>query len=130
MLPCCALTWRGVQRYENGAWKGYTAHDMQLEFVMLDPFIRTTMTPHASGNGTFVAAFKAPDRYGVFKFRVVYNRRGFTVLRSETLVSLRPLNHDEEERFIEAAFPYYASVASMMAGFVVFGCVFLYSRDE
>ena len=70
------------------------------------------------------------SRYGVFKFRVVYNRRGLTVLRSETLVSLRPLNHDEEERFIEAAFPYYASVASMMAGFVVFGCVFLYSRDE
>jgi oligosaccharyltransferase complex subunit beta len=45
-------------------------------------------------------------------------------------VSIRPFHHDEYERFILQAYPYYTSALSMMAGFLVFGVAFLYSRDS
>lgn len=47
-----------------------------------------------------------------------------------TQVSIRPFHHDEYERFIFSAFPYYASAFSMMAGFLVFGAFFLYSKPK
>jgi hypothetical protein len=44
---------------------------MQLEFVMLDPHVRTNMVSNAD-TGKFSATFVAPDNYGIFKFRVLY----------------------------------------------------------
>jgi oligosaccharyltransferase complex subunit beta len=41
---------------------------------------------------------------------------------------VRPFKHDEYERFIVQAYPYYASVASMMAGFLALGALFLYTK--
>ena len=38
--------------------------------------------------------------------------------------------HDQYERFIPSAYPYYASSFSMMAGVFVFALVFLYTKDE
>jgi oligosaccharyltransferase complex subunit beta len=43
-------------------------------------------------------------------------------------VPIRPFKHHEYERFILQAYPYYASVASMMAGFMAVGAFFLYTR--
>jgi oligosaccharyltransferase complex subunit beta len=43
-------------------------------------------------------------------------------------VSIRPFHHDEYERFIFSAYPYYTSTFSMMAGFFIFGLFFMYSR--
>ena len=43
-------------------------------------------------------------------------------------VPIRPFKHHEYERFIVQAYPYYASVASMMAGFMAVGFFFLYTR--
>ena len=42
--------------------------------------------------------------------------------QSET-VPIRPFKHNEYERFIGQAFPYYASAASMMAGFLALGAL-------
>ena len=112
---------------ESGEWEAFQADDMQLEFVMLDPYERTTM--QAGDDGVFTAVFKVPDVYGIFKFRVVYRRPGLTTLFRSTQVSVRPYRHNEYERFIESAFPYYTSAFSMMAGVFVFSFAFLYHRD-
>jgi len=71
-----------------------------------------------------------PDVYGVYKFVVRYNKLGYGNLLLEEQVSIHPFRHDQFERFIDVAFPYYASAFSMMAGFFVFGIVFLYSRTS
>ncbi|KDO35433.1 hypothetical protein SPRG_00281 [Saprolegnia parasitica CBS 223.65] len=117
-----------VAELKHGAWAPFAADDVQLEFVMLDPHVRKTMTHN--GNGRFSVTFTAPDVYGIFQFRVMYRRIGFSTLHFTTQVSLRPYKHDEYERFIPAAFPYYASAFSMMAGVLVFSVVFLYGSDK
>jgi oligosaccharyltransferase complex subunit beta len=43
-------------------------------------------------------------------------------------VPVRPFKHNEYERFLVAAYPYYASGFSTMAAFFVFGFFFLYHK--
>ena len=72
---------------------------------------------------------QAPDSYGIFKFRLLYRRPGLSVLHREDQVglgspdtakvyfvhgpqhffqvNLRPFAHNEYERFIFSAYPYY-----------------------
>ncbi|CAM9650987.1 unnamed protein product [Chrysoparadoxa australica] len=114
---------------ENGGWGPFAASDVQLEFIMLDPFERITLENNPS-TGLFHTTFQVPDTYGIFKFRVLYRRVGYTVLDASTQVSLRPYKHDEFERFITAAFPYYTAAFSIMAGFFAFTGLFLYSSDK
>ena len=45
-------------------------------------------------------------------------------------MSVRPLRHNQYERFIPSAYPYYASAFSMMAGVFVFALVFLHMADD
>ncbi|CAG2227728.1 dolichyl-diphosphooligosaccharide--protein glycosyltransferase 48 kDa subunit-like [Mytilus galloprovincialis] len=116
-----------IDELKGGKWVPFTAKDVQLEFVRIDPFVRTTLQPK---NGKFSTTFKLPDVYGVYQFRVDYNRIGYTHLFSTTQVSVRPLEHTQYERFIYSAFPYYASAFSMMAGVVLFSIVFLHFKDE
>eukprot|EP01138_Halocafeteria_seosinensis_P008082 gb/GECG01008258.1/.p1 GENE.gb/GECG01008258.1/~~gb/GECG01008258.1/.p1 ORF type:complete len:479 (+),score=57.05 gb/GECG01008258.1/:1-1437(+) len=118
------LQWDG----SAGKWTPYIADDVQLEFVMLDPYVRTTMKP--SSNGTYTGTFKAPDQHGIYKFRVMYRRPALTVLKEEDVVSVRPFWHNEFERFITTAYPYYAAGIMTMIGFVVTGYIFLYTEDK
>nr|XP_054769099.1 dolichyl-diphosphooligosaccharide--protein glycosyltransferase 48 kDa subunit-like [Lytechinus pictus] len=111
----------------DGEWRPFSAKDVQLEFVRIDPFVRTSLQ---SNNGRFSTVFKLPDIYGVFQFKVDYNRIGYTHLFSTTQVSVRPFEHTQFERFIPSAFPYYASAFSMMFGVFVFSFVFLHHRDS
>lgn len=66
--------------------------------------------------------------YGIYKFRVQYRRQGLSVLSLSDQVSIRPYRHNEYERFIDAAMPYYASAFSIMAGFFVFSFFFLFTK--
>lgn len=116
-----------IEEVVNGKWVPFQAKDVQLEFVRLDPFVRATMT---NSNGNFNLKFKIPDVYGIFKFVVDYNRIGYTHLFSTTQVSVRPLEHTQYDRFIPAAFPYYASAFSMMAAVFLFTFIQLYHTDE
>ncbi|GJQ71656.1 hypothetical protein Trydic_g11352 [Trypoxylus dichotomus] len=109
-------------------WKPYIADDIQLEFVRIDPFIRTTLKH--KGNGKYEARFKIPDVYGVYQFKVDYNRIGYTHLYSTTQVSVRPLEHTQYERFIPSAYPYYISAFSMMFGVFLFSFVFLHYKED
>lgn len=80
--------------------------------------------------GKFYTSFKIPDVYGVFKFVIDYRRNGLTHLELSQQVPVRHFKHNEFERFIVSAYPYYASAFSCMIGFLMFGFVFLYSRDK
>lgn len=118
-----------VEEYSDGVWRPFTATDMQMEFVMLDPYIRKTMTAD-SRTGRHTVQFTAPDDYGIFKFRVMYRRPGYSVLHAETQVSIRPFKHNEYERFIPTAYPYYTSSFSAMVGFLMFSMYFLFSSSS
>ena len=98
-----------------------------LFYFRIDPFVRMTLEDE---NGHFVGKFKVPDVYGVFQFKVDYVRKGLTRLYSATQFSVRPLRHDQYERFIESAYPYYVSSFSMMFGVFLFSIVFLHFKEE
>merc|ERR1712079_472706 len=97
------------------------------EFHRIDPFVRLTMT---NSNGHFVGKFKIPDVYGVYQFKVDYVRTGLTRLYSTTQYSVRPWRHDQYERFISSAYPYYVSSFSMMVGVFIFSIVFLHHKED
>ncbi|KFB48605.1 AGAP006383-PA-like protein [Anopheles sinensis] len=115
-------------RAGNGQWKAFEASDVQLEFVRIDPFVRTTLVP--VGGGRYEARFLIPDVYGVYQFKVNYDRTGYTHLYSTTQVSVRPLTHTQYERFIPSAYPYYASAFSMIVGMFLFSFLFLHFKDD
>jgi oligosaccharyltransferase complex subunit beta len=117
-----------IEEQIDGAWKPYVANDIQLEFVRIDPFVRLTLK--SVGGGRYQAKFKIPDVYGVYQFKVDYDRVGITRLYSTTQVSVRPLTHTQYERFIPSAYPYYASAFSMMFGVFVFSFFFLYFKEK
>uniref|UniRef100_F1L1C8 Dolichyl-diphosphooligosaccharide--protein glycosyltransferase 48 kDa subunit n=1 Tax=Ascaris suum TaxID=6253 RepID=F1L1C8_ASCSU len=115
-----------IEELKEGKWVPFTGKDVQLEFVRIDPFVRTTLK---NTGGKLKAQFKLPDVYGVFKFLVDYRRIGYTHLYDVRQVSVRPLEHTQYERFIRSAYPYYASAFSMMLGVMLFSCVFLYHKE-
>ncbi|KJE89475.1 dolichyl-diphosphooligosaccharide-protein glycotransferase [Capsaspora owczarzaki ATCC 30864] len=116
-----------VEELVDRNWVGYQGNDMQLEFVMLNPYLRLTL--NNTGDGVQHASFQAPDVYGVFQFRVDYKRTGYTYVQVHNQIPVRPLQNTQYERFIFSAFPYYASAFSMMGGLFVFSLVFLYHRE-
>ncbi|KAL1137786.1 hypothetical protein AAG570_009482 [Ranatra chinensis] len=117
-----------LERKTNHGWIPHDADDVQLEFVRIDPFVRTKLVRKSPGS--YKAVFKIPDVYGVYQFKVDYNRIGYTAIYSSTQVSVRPLEHTQYERFIPNAYPYYASAFSMMVGVFLFSIVFLHFKED
>lgn len=91
---------------------------------MLDPHLRLPLSvlPSASSPSAtrLGARFQAPDRHGVFTLRVDYRRPGWTYLDEKLVVSVTPPRHDEYDRFITGAWPYYGGAASVSAATLVF----------
>jgi oligosaccharyltransferase complex subunit beta len=72
------------------AWEPYSGiKDMQLEFTMLDPHIRTALPPVPGKPGQYSVTFRVPDRHGVFKFNVDYKRKGYVspILSSQAVLT-------------------------------------------
>jgi len=116
-----------IEERVNGKWVPFKADDVQLEFIMLDPYVRVNLTH--DGKGKYSTSFELPDVYGVFTFKVDYQRPGYTPLQAISRVPVRPFRHDQYERFIPSAYPYYAGAFSMLAGLFIFSVVFLYHKD-
>jgi len=104
--------------------------DMQLEFTMLDPFIRTGLKAVPGVPGAYSLTFRAPDRHGVFKFVVDYKRKGFTPVHVALQAAIVPPRHDGYPRFLSAAWPYYAGAFSTSIGFIFFVVVYLGGEAE
>jgi len=117
-----------IEEWDGQKWTPYVAPDVQLEFRMIDPYVRITLK--TDGKGKFFNTFKLPDVYGVFTFKVEYTRQGYSFVNSIVREPVRPVRHNEYERFIDSAFPYYASALSMMAGLFVFSWVFLFHKEK
>jgi len=123
------LEFTATLREWNGAeWTPFSSDDVQLEFVRLDPHVRTTLVH--DDKGVYGTTFVIPDVYGVFTVRLTHNRLGYTFVDWRSTLSVRPYRHDEYERFIVAAYPYYASAFSMMIGFGLFSMFFLYHENS
>lgn len=111
----------------SGEWQAAENDDIQVEWTRIDPFVRNTLVK--SGNGAEQKLdFKLPHVYGVYKFIIQYKRVGYTYIQFEETVPVRPLQHTQYERFITAAYPYYAGAGSMLVGLFAFSCVFLYHK--
>ncbi|KAJ7812858.1 oligosaccharyl transferase beta subunit [Mycena leptocephala] len=111
---------------KRSTWEPYSGlKDMQLEFTMLDPHIRTALPAVPGSPGKYSVTFRAPDRHGVFKFVINYKRKGWTHLHSSTTVALVPPRHDGYPRFLSAAWPYYAGAISTSVGFFLFSAAWL-----
>jgi oligosaccharyltransferase complex subunit beta len=126
-----------LAQYTGSTWGPVYLPDLQLDFTMLDPHIRTSLKQVSSSSSgtTYSASFKAPDRHGVFKFVVEYWRPGYvtlscravnmandrwTYIRSSTKASVVPLRHDQHPRFVSGAWPFYLSTVSISGSFLLF----------
>ena len=87
--PFCQVFTAYISRYnpQTSAWEPYSGiQDMQLEFTMLDPHIRTALPPVSGQPGKYSVTFRAPDRHGVFKFVIDYKRKGCALLHPRRVV--------------------------------------------
>ena len=109
----------------DGSWAPFVVDDMQMEFVMLDAHVREYLVVKGDA---MQLQFRIPDVYGVFQFRVVYRRPGYSYLKSTEQISIRPFRQNEYERFIVSAYPYYTSTFSLLASFVIFSFYFVNTK--
>eukprot|EP00392_Amoebophrya_sp_AT5.2_P003616 g3621.t1 len=129
-----------IEEWKHGEWRPYVANDVQLEFVMLDPHVRLFLDPpepsqkgsggSKGGKKTYSKTFKSPDVYGVFKFKIDYARVGYNRLHVEELAPVRNFKHNDYERFIWCAGPYYTSCLLVPVSLLLFVSVFLYHKED
>ncbi|XP_026400430.1 dolichyl-diphosphooligosaccharide--protein glycosyltransferase 48 kDa subunit-like [Papaver somniferum] len=115
-----------IYEWSGTSWVPYIANDVQLQFYMMSPYVLKNLS--TDKKGLYSTIFKVPDVYGVFQFKVEYQRLGYTSLSLSKQIPVRPYRHNEYERFIPTAFPYYGASFSTMAGFFVFTIVYLYHK--
>lgn len=95
---------------------------------MLDPYIRLNL--NHTQNGKYKATFKAPDQYGIFEFRVLFDSLGYGGLGAlSQRAPVYPIRHNQYDRFLSSAWPYYASEFSMLAALFVFSLLFLFHKE-
>ena len=115
--------------YVTNTWKNYDADDIQLSFLMMNPYYINQMK-RLYGKPTYYAKFRAPEKHGVFKFIVDYHRTGYSYIFSSTKIPLRPFYHNEFPRFIPCAYPYYVSVFVILGSSILFSILFLYGKEK
>ena len=108
-------------------WVPHVSNSLVAEYTMLDPYVAQPM--QHKGGGNYILSFRAPDVYGVFKYVVEYNRPGYSFLKFEELMPLRPLRHDQYPRFILQAYPYYATLLSISVGFFATIAATMYTKS-
>ncbi len=122
-----------LQEYDGASrtWKPYVTDRAMFELIMIDPYVRQQL-PHV-GNGKYALDLKVPDTFGVYKFRTTVDQfqeggEGVGFIQDDIIVSIRPFRHTEYDRFLLVAYPYYTGAFTIMAGFLVFSALFLYSK--
>ena len=98
---------------------------------MLSPFQRLSLIPTIkTPNCTvFSTHFTIPDQHGIFSFRVNYERPFLSNIEEKQEVTIRHFAHDEYTRSfdISGAWPWIGGLWSVIAGFLAFVVVWLYS---
>ncbi|KAK8826370.1 hypothetical protein WA538_001508 [Blastocystis sp. DL] len=120
-----------VEEWDGEQWRKFRTDDMQVEFVMLDPYVRKNLTFVADQPDVdYSTVIKVPDVYGIYKFRLFYQRQGLSLINENTQVSIRPFKHDEFPRFILAAYPYYTATMIVMIAFAAYVFTFLFVGEK
>lgn len=123
-----------IYEWSGTTWEPYVANDVQVQFYMMSPYVLKTLSTdskvllnlilnivlvsssinswvkfvqlHVLFQGRYFTSFKVPDVYGVFQFKVEYERLGYTSLSLSKQVISDPLkilkNHSTRTLF----FPY------------------------
>ncbi|GBC02866.1 hypothetical protein RclHR1_04870009 [Rhizophagus clarus] len=124
-----------ISEYVNDHWQAFNGNDVQLELIMLDPYIRVNLTALPTNehqehhSRKYKAHVQLPDVYGVFTLKVNYKRPGYTYIVDTTTITIRHFRHNEYPRFISAAYPYYTGAASMGTGFLLFCFIWIFNKD-
>ncbi|KAJ1607336.1 dolichyl-diphosphooligosaccharide-protein glycosyltransferase beta subunit (Wbp1p) [Cryptosporidium canis] len=115
----------------NDKWEDYDSNDIQLEFTMLDPYVRTFLIKNATDpkGSTFSTTFKIPDVWGVYKFVINHRKVGYNTISYESITTVRNFRHDQNERFIISALPYYSAFIVTVISFCYFILLFI-SQEE
>lgn len=115
-----------IQELKDGSWVPFESSEVYVEFVMLDPYLRLYL--QRTGK-TFYVVFQVPDRHGVFQLKTKYHRPGYSWINTASKAPVRPFRHNEYERFLISAIPYYSSVFATLIGFLTFSFLFLYHKE-
>lgn len=121
-----------LEQKTDGEWRPYISDDIQLQFIMLEPYYsvmleREEESVGESGTATYSYKFRVPQRLGIFRFVIDYMRYGLTFLDEQCQVSVIQWRHDAFPRYLTRAMPFYASVFVLMAAFFIFLAYFLFS---
>ncbi|ORX48922.1 Dolichyl-diphosphooligosaccharide-protein glycosyltransferase 48kDa subunit [Piromyces finnis] len=122
-----------LSEYNDGIWQPFNATDIQLELIMLDPYIRTTLKQQPITNptsSTFSIDLIIPDHCGVFTFKVDYRRYGLSWILEKDVIAIHPLHYNEFPRFLGEGLPYYFGAFSMLGGFIIISILALYHEDD
>lgn len=122
------------------SWDEWTAFAVppndaiQLEFSMLSPFHRLSMSLNAAHStpkaAAYTVSFKLPDQHGIFNFVVNYKRPLLSNIEEKNTVSVRHMAHNEWPRSyaISGAWPWIAGIGATIMAWVVFLVVWMFSK--
>ncbi|KAL4877487.1 Dolichyl-diphosphooligosaccharide--protein glycosyltransferase subunit WBP1 [Aspergillus karnatakaensis] len=124
-----------ISEYNIDSYTPFTVPEndnLQLEFTMLSPFHRLNLQPvSTTPNSTIYSTkFTVPDQHGIFSFRVNYKRPFLTNIEEKHEVTVRHYAHNEYPRSwkISGGWVWIAGLWSVVAGFLAFVVVWLYSE--
>ena len=80
--------------------------------------------------GTFIFNSQAPQKEGIYQFKIIYKKPGYNFVTLAERVTIRPYKHDQFERFLFVAYPYFFSVWSTIIAAFAFVVIYLYSSWE
>lgn len=110
-----------IYEWHGKSWEPYVADDVQVQFYMMSPYVLKTLSTDQKVmhvipsrlavfpvdfllipflifvlffvlQGSYFTAFKVPDVYGVFQFKVEYQRLGYTSLSLSKQVRNVPIH--------------------------------------
>ncbi|CAD5191514.1 unnamed protein product [Musa acuminata subsp. malaccensis] len=67
-----------IYEWSGSSWEPYLADDVQVQFYMMSPYLLKTLS--TDQKGLYSTSFKVPDVYGVFQFKLDYQKLGYTSL--------------------------------------------------
>jgi len=117
-----------IEEWNGAKWVPYISDDVQIEFVMLDPYIRAPLKSDTKGKYKIETVL--PDVYGVYTFKVEYKKIGYTNVFLKNVIPVRPYRHDEFPRFLPMAYPYYLSSISMVGGVILLTIFLLFTGNK
>ncbi|KAK9238032.1 Dolichyl-diphosphooligosaccharide--protein glycosyltransferase subunit WBP1 [Lipomyces kononenkoae] len=123
-----------ISEWINDKWVPFIANDVQLEFTMLDPYYRLTLTPVGPKGDSelYATTFQAPDQHGMFTFHLNYKREGLSYVQDKRTVTLRHFGHNEFLRSFEIpnAYPYITSLVAVVVAWVIFTVLWVFSGAD